>query len=131
VQALLDVGPDLIDTFLPRASLRGRALVYAPGGADWLTSLDELLERKPSSEFGHPGPHQSDLFEQYTRALQNLARQRPLLLVVDDLQWADPGSVSLLFHLGRAWLAAAFDRELIARRKWPSKYGERHPLEPS
>ena len=74
VQALVDVGPDLIDTFLPRAALRGRALVYAPGGADWLTSLDELLERKPSGEFGHPGPHQSDLFEQYTRALQDLAR---------------------------------------------------------
>ena len=33
--------------------------------------------------------------------LQALARNHPLLLVVDDLQWADSGSINLLFHLGR------------------------------
>jgi tetratricopeptide (TPR) repeat protein len=30
-----------------------------------------------------------------------LASRRVLLLVVDDLQWADTGSINLLFHLGR------------------------------
>ena len=33
--------------------------------------------------------------------LQALAQQGPLVLVLDDLQWADLGSISLLFHLGR------------------------------
>jgi len=32
--------------------------------------------------------------------LNTLASQRPLLLVLDDLQWADAASLSLLFHLG-------------------------------
>ena len=30
-----------------------------------------------------------------------VARQRPLLLLLDDLQWADAGSINLLFHLGK------------------------------
>ena len=48
----------------------------------------------------------TDLFQQVTRVLQALARERPLLLLLDDLQWADTSSISLLFHLGR-WLAGS------------------------
>ncbi|NIO71702.1 MAG: hypothetical protein GTN71_22400, partial [Anaerolineae bacterium] len=79
---------DLIDTFVPGTALVERAVAYAPGRADWLTRLDELVERKATGP-GVPGPQQSDLFEQYTRVLQALARQALLVLVVDDLQWAD------------------------------------------
>lgn len=35
------------------------------------------------------------------RVLRAVARQRPLLLLLDDLQWADLGSISLLFHVAR------------------------------
>ena len=42
---------------------------------------------------------------QLTQVLNELVRQRsqrgPLVLALDDLQWADLGSISLLFHLGR------------------------------
>ncbi|NIO72417.1 MAG: AAA family ATPase, partial [Anaerolineae bacterium] len=99
-QALVEAGPDLIDTFVPRAALLERATTCASGRTDWLTVLDELVERVPTGP-GTPSPQQSDLFEQYTRVLQALAQRGPLLLVVDDLQWADLGSISLLFHLGR------------------------------
>lgn len=44
---------------------------------------------------------QPALFEQVTDALRMLSRQHALILVLDDLQWADAGSISLLFHLGR------------------------------
>ena len=44
---------------------------------------------------------QSSLFEQYTRVLEALAQKHPLLLILDDLQWTDTGSTSLIFHLGR------------------------------
>jgi adenylate cyclase len=44
---------------------------------------------------------QSALLEQVTQVLRALAMQKPLLLALDDLQWADGGSVNLLFHLGR------------------------------
>ena len=47
------------------------------------------------------GTEQSHLFQQVTSLLQNLAETHPLLLILDDLQWADTASISLLFHLGR------------------------------
>ncbi|NIP18271.1 MAG: hypothetical protein GWM87_09035, partial [Xanthomonadales bacterium] len=89
------------------------------------------MERKPTGP-GTPSPQQSDLFEQYTRVLQALARQVSLVLVVDDLQWADLGSISLLFHLGRQ---LAGSRILIVGAYRPEEVaigrdGERHPLEP-
>jgi len=134
VQTLAEVGPDLIDTFLLRAPLLERAMTYTqwPGRANWLTRLTALLERKPPASPGGLGLQQSDLFEQYTRVLQTLARQKPLLMVLDDLQWADLGSISLLFHLGRhlagsrILILGSYRPEELAIRK----DGKRHPLEP-
>jgi predicted ATPase/DNA-binding SARP family transcriptional activator len=130
-QALVKAGPDLIDTFVPRVALLERATSCAPGEVDWLTRLDELVERKPFGP-GMPSPQQSDLFKQYTQVLQALARQVSLVLVVDDLQWADLGSIGLLFHLGRH---LAGSRILIVGAYRPEEVaigrdGERHPLAP-
>jgi DNA-binding SARP family transcriptional activator/predicted ATPase len=136
-QALVEGGPDLIDAFVPGAALLERAMTCSPSRADWLTRLNELVERKAlrlaqdvGMGPGGPSPQQSDLFEQYTKVLQALAQQGPLLLVVDDLQWADLGSISLLFHLGRQ---LAGSRILIVGAYRPEEVaigrdGERHPL---
>ncbi len=87
-QALVESGPDLIDTFVPGPALVQRAVTSTPDGADWLTRLGEFVERKATDRID-TSPQQSDLFEQYTRVLGALARQAPLVLIVDDLQWAD------------------------------------------
>jgi DNA-binding SARP family transcriptional activator len=50
------------------------------------------------------------LFEEVTAALQRAADGRLLLLVVDDLHWADAGTLELLGHLARA---EAFARVLV------------------
>ena len=50
---------------------------------------------------GMPSLQQRALCQQYTQVLRALAGERPLLLALDDLQWADGGSINLLFHLGR------------------------------
>ena len=131
VQALVEGGPDLIDTFIFRAALLSRARAVVPNGASWLTSLEELLQHKPVSTKA-PMHQQDHLFKQYTGVLRTLARQVPMVLVVDDLQWADAGSISLLFHLGRQLagsrilLVGAYRPEEIAL----GRDGERHPLEP-
>ena len=104
ITALLEAGPDLLDTFVPRASLALRAEAFAGQAVRgaWKDQLSRL--RQPPG--GEPrnrqfALQQADLFGQVTRVLQLLARSHPLLLILDDLQWADAGSVSLLFHLGR------------------------------
>jgi ABC-type oligopeptide transport system substrate-binding subunit len=132
VQALVEVGPDLIGRFVPGADLVKRAAAFTQGadGAAWLSHLEELVARKAAAR-GDPTLQQVALFEQYTQVLRTLAGQRPLLLVLDDLQWVDRGSTSLLFHLGRRIEGT---RILIvgAYRSAEVKLGrggERHPLE--
>jgi DNA-binding SARP family transcriptional activator/predicted ATPase len=132
-QALVSAGPDLIDTFVPHAALLARAMTCTqwPGRADWLIRLNKLVAGRPLGP-ARPSPQQSDLFEQYTRVLQTLARQLSLVLILDDLQWADLGSISLLFHLGRhlagshILIVGAYRPEEVAI----GREGERHPLEP-
>jgi DNA-binding SARP family transcriptional activator len=131
VQALANEGPDLIDRFLPGEALALRAEAFAPGDAAWRTRLEELAKRQEARADLADSP-QADLFEQVTQVLRTLARQHPLILVLDDLQWADVGSVSLLFHLGRR---LAGSRILIVGAYRPGDVAvdreeERHFLEP-
>jgi DNA-binding SARP family transcriptional activator len=132
VQAMVDLGPDLVDTFVPRATLLEHASAYSPNPSDWLARLKDLLKNKPHGSAGSFNVLQTDLFEQYSRVLQSLAQKKPLLLVLEDLQWADAGSISLLFHLGRRLagcrmlVLGAYRSEEIAL----GKEGGRHPLEP-
>lgn len=100
LQTLLDVGPDLIEVLLPGRILALRAQTYLPEQVALLASLAERVEASAKKEARSP-LEQVHLFEQVTRMLQALARRHPLILFLDDLQWADSGSISLLFHLGR------------------------------
>ena len=130
-QALVVKGPDLVGTFVGGKALVERARACGPAEAGWLDELEALVEQKAASPVGD-GPQQSALFGQYTRVVQTVARQVPLLLILDDLQWADVGSISLLFHMGREMagsrilLVGAYRPEEVAL----GRGGERHPLEP-
>ena len=133
ITALLEAGPDLLDTFVPRASLALRAEAFAGQAARevWKDQLSRLRQR-PGGESRNRqfALQQADLFGQVTRVLQLLARSHPLLLILDDLQWADAGSVSLLFHLGRRLagsrilVVAAYRPDAIAAHAEDA----RHPL---
>ncbi len=102
VEALVKAGPDLVGLFVPGPPLLERAAAVQPSPADptWLAPLTDLVSHRANAP-GLASLQQSALFEQYTQTLRALAAHSPLLLAVDDLQWADGGSLRLLFHLGR------------------------------
>jgi DNA-binding SARP family transcriptional activator/tetratricopeptide (TPR) repeat protein len=109
---LVEHGPDLIDTFVPGEALLRRIEGFpspqtgrAPGAARWLPRLRDLVRHaaKVAVPTAGPGvaPPQPDLFAQVTQVLHTVSMDSPLLLTIDDLQWADSGTAALLFHLGR------------------------------
>lgn len=98
--ALVEHGSDLIDTFVPGELLLERIEGFRKpvGAVRWRVALRTIVRRNQKG----PAPTlQADLFAQVTQVLHAVSVQRPLLLTVDDLQWADGGTVALLFHLGR------------------------------
>ena len=135
VKALLDHGPHLPGIFVDPKKLMSRALSVSERDASWIQELHQMLNRQPERS---DGLDQSYLFEQYTNVLRNLAQQHPLLLVLDDMQWADTASAGLLFHLGRRLegaqilIVCAYRPEEVALGRssfqYPSEQTERHPL---
>ncbi|MGB3717119.1 MAG: AAA family ATPase [Candidatus Promineifilaceae bacterium] len=127
-QALIESGPDLIDVFVRGSALVGRAAAAFPGRSVW---LDRLQEMTASRRTGSTDLEQRYLFEQYASVLYALAAQHPLLITLDDLQWADAASISLLFHLGQRVAGSPI---LIVGTYRPDEValgmgGKRHPLE--
>jgi DNA-binding SARP family transcriptional activator len=128
VEALLSRGASLIGTVLHGEALLSRTAAVLPHRLDWLERLRALTRQARDRPVDL---EQSFLFEQCAEVLSALADQHPLVLVLDDLQWADKASLSLLFHLGRR---LAGSRILIACAYRPEEValgrdGQRHPLE--
>jgi tetratricopeptide (TPR) repeat protein len=88
-----------------RHSLGQGQIPKEPISAVWLTELARLLpelhERFPDlpvpstdEELGH-----HHLFEAITRIVRRWAAHHPLVLLLDDMQWADTGTLDLLLYL--------------------------------
>jgi adenylate cyclase len=138
VQALVEVGPDLIGVFVPGAGLAMQVGAFAAEKVGWLEKLEHLIQRpRPTTDVGSNGIDQDHIFEQYTNVLKRLAAQQPLMLVLDDLHWADAASIALLFRLGRRigdspiLIVGTYRPDEVAMGRPIAGSGqvERHPLE--
>ena len=127
IQAILEHGPQLLDVFVSGKQLLARVVAAAPAGAGWLAALQTVVARRQDT----PGTlAQAALLGQFTNVLHHLSQQRPLLIALDDLQWMDRASISLLFHLGRhlagsrVLVVGAYRPDALS----PDRKGEPHPL---
>ncbi|KUN29570.1 transcriptional regulator [Streptomyces antibioticus] len=90
----------------------------APASEQWLTGgLGSLLTARDDGTRELPDANaQFRLFEQVVALVAHASARRPTLLILDDLQWADPTSLQLLQHLagrlpqGTALIGALRDR---------------------
>ncbi|HII86097.1 TPA: AAA family ATPase [Candidatus Bathyarchaeota archaeon] len=113
------------EIILTREKARAMAKKYG-----WMNKLEHLIRRKEAG-LSQQTINQQHIFEQYTKTLKALAERRPLIVVLDDLQWADAASISLLFNLGRQM---THSRVLLIGCYRPTdvamgRGGERHSLE--
>jgi len=99
-QAIVDVGPDLIGVFVPGVGLVTKLGAFVAEKVGWLDKLEKLVN-KPKAKPGESGIQESHIFEQYANVLCRIAEKHPLLIILDDMHWADAASINLLFHLGR------------------------------
>lgn len=136
-ETLIEIGPDLIG--LLAAGVPGAGLVIKAGKvlahkAGWLDKLGKMAEQKSTTVPGDTHLESGRILEQYTNVLIALAKLRPLVIVLDDLQWADMASIELLFHLSRRisgsriFILGAYRPDEVSLGR-PGEVGERHPLE--
>lgn len=132
IDCLVEFGPDLIGLLAPGAGLAVQLTKLGIETGKRAGLLDRLTQTPADDK--SVGPRTIDpgqIYEQYAKVLTALAQHAPLLLALDDLQWADSASIDLLFHLIRRIESS---RILIIAMLRPAEIalgraGERHPLE--
>lgn len=81
--------PGLVGRLISPVALAALGAARGDAPVDWAVQGDS------------PALQSDTLFEQVTTLLGAISAQQPLLLLLDDLQWADSASLHLLFHIGR------------------------------
>jgi tetratricopeptide (TPR) repeat protein len=131
-RVIADLGPDLADILVPGAGIATKVgkLVVHDSGLLKRVGVGAGEDRVATAGVAVGPSDQARVFEQYTAVLKALADERPLVLVLDDLQWIDESSASLLFHLARRidgsriLLIASYRPEDVAL----GRSEDRHPL---
>ena len=134
---LLDHGPHLIDTLVPGLALESRLAQRFPQHQVSTELILRLQDQRARHLHSTEKLQQDRLFEEITVTLNALARQQPLLLLLDDLQWVDVSSAGLLGHLAMRLqqssilIIGCFRTEDLARWSTPDEHRQiaSHPLQ--
>jgi DNA-binding SARP family transcriptional activator len=109
-----------------RASGRDWAgAALGPGTEELARLIPELAPAGPALAPADPETRRYMLFEAVSLLLADAAVRAPVLLVLDDLHWADRGTLHLLRHVVRAPHEAAL---MIVGTYRPADVGPEHPL---
>jgi class 3 adenylate cyclase/tetratricopeptide (TPR) repeat protein len=99
---------EALGSYVSVASPLSLAVQLGSSGHELTRVLPGLAERvaglaPPTS--GEPETQRWLLFQAAARFLQTVAAERPVLVIIDDLHWAEPATLLLLRHLARADIA--------------------------
>jgi len=83
---------------VPAARLRAQLGGWAPDLARLLPEVGELLGAVPRVS-SDPESDQRSMFEAVSQLLAGTARSAPVLVLIEDLHWADAGTIALLRHV--------------------------------
>ncbi|MFZ0384706.1 MAG: AAA family ATPase, partial [Solirubrobacteraceae bacterium] len=100
---------EAIGHYAHNADERALGTALSGWGPELARLVPEIGRRLPEFESSPAGDPQTDryrLFEAVVTLLGAIAATEPLLLVLDDLHWADSATLQLLRHLTRSPLAA-------------------------
>jgi class 3 adenylate cyclase/tetratricopeptide (TPR) repeat protein len=117
--------------------LQGRCLSYGEGITYW--PLQEILrsvaERPPSAPDPEQATSTEEAFWAYRKLFEALAQEQPLVLVLEDIHWAEPTLLELVEQMV-SWthdapmmvLCLARSEILDHRPSWPREHIELEPL---
>jgi len=93
--------------------------------AQLVPALRRMLPELPEAVALQPGEERARLLDSLTRLLTARSVRAPVLVCLDDLQWADKGTTLMLAHLARF---AAGHRLLVLGTYRPAEVGRGHLL---
>ena len=130
-ETLVEMAPDLIGVVIPGASLLAKAGKYVAGKSKWADRLRKQMDESQAGAATASNLDKAQVYEQYVNVLERLTQVAPLLLIIDDLQWADTASLGLLFRLARRIERLPI---MVVGNYRPNdiaigRDGQRHPLE--
>jgi class 3 adenylate cyclase len=129
-EARLPYGPfaEALQDYVSRTSVQTLRQAVTEGSSVLAPLAPELKAKLPDLPEPPPVAAEAEayrLFQEVTEFLKNASTSAPLLLVLEDLQWADKGSCSLLQHLARR---LAGSRLLVAISCREAELEPSHPL---
>ncbi len=89
--------------------------------------LPELAGSAPRPASDDDSPAQARVFEALLTLLEQLGREAPVLLAIEDLHWADASTRAFMAFLSRSLRA---ERVLVVASYRPDELHRRHPLRP-
>ncbi|MEE4193621.1 MAG: BTAD domain-containing putative transcriptional regulator, partial [Anaerolineae bacterium] len=97
-KVILTYGQGLLSTIIPGYVFLNERSFQRFHFEDWYQELKAVAELRQRSK---DSIQYTVLLSQLTTVLQQIAQVSPLILAIDDLHWADSGTLNLLMHLGK------------------------------
>jgi predicted ATPase len=120
LRSLAREGDSVLDELPPGTRAELATLLPELGAGTWPAGAEQL--RANETTLGQPR-----LFEALLTLLEHLGREQPLVLVLEDIHWADRSTRGFLVFLGRSlWT----ERVLVVATYRSDELHRRHPLRP-